>query len=366
MSQIKITDMDKIVKTLLASALLFVAGTSIAQNQGKPEVFPQGSIVYSLPSTSLYFTVEAEKESFTPGPYAKFAQKYLGVAARENGGDTYKIKSVRMTPFIEADPATNYPIIIGGSKTATANFLEFTNQGLLMWSDSYSGKSEKFRFASMKDNSIFNESSATSNLTSETTTLFKTVQTNGGIERVPVQQTQVVEKSLEKKAEETSALIFKLRAKRLEIITGETDATFSGEAMKAAVDEINRLETQYLDLFFGKSVFNTQEMSFEVTPSAENQKQMYIAFRISETAGLLPSDNISGRPVVLELKLNEEKPANFSMDLNNSKVKVIYYRKPEMVTARLTDGSTQLLQARVPIYQLGKMLSFPIDVATVK
>ncbi len=358
--------MNSILKSISVCALLISAGVAGAQNQGKPEVFPQGSIVYSLPSTSLYFTVEAEKESFTAGPYAKFAQKYLGVAARENSGDTYRIKSVRMTPFIEADPTTNYPIIIGGSKTATANFLEFTNQGLLMWSDSYSGKSEKFRFATMKDNSIFNESSATSNLTSENTTLFKTVQTNGSIERVPVQQTQVVEKSLEKKAEETSALIFKLRAKRLEIITGETDATFSGEAMKAAVDEINRLEAQYLDLFFGKTIYNTQEMSFEVTPVPENQKQIYIAFRISETAGLLPPDNISGRPVVVELKADEDKAANFSMDMGNSKAKVIYYRKPAMMNVRLTDGSVQLMQSRVPVYQLGKMLSFPIDIATLR
>lgn len=358
--------MDRIIKVLLTWALIVISGVISAQNQEKPEVIPQGAIVYSLPSTSLYFTVEAQKESFTPGPYAKFAQKYLGVNARENGGDTYTIKSVKMTPFIEADPATNFAIIIGGSKTATANFLEFTNQGLLMWSDSYSGKTEKFRFSSMKENSIFNESTVVSNITSETTTLFKTVPTSAGVERVPVQQTQVVEKSLEKKAEEISALIFKLRAKRLEIITGETDATFSGEALKAAIDEINRLESLYLELFFGKKVYNSQKMSFEVTPQPQSQKQIYIAFRISESTGLLPSDNISGRPVVLELKSLDDNSTSISMDLSNSKAKVIYYRKPAMLNARLTDGTTQLLQARVPVYQLGKTFSFPIDVATLK
>lgn len=358
--------MDKFKRTLLLLSLVIPIANLSGQSQQKAEIIPQGAIVYSLPSTTLYFTVEAEKESFVAGPYAKYAQKYLGVTARESSSENYKIKNVTMTPFIEADPETNYPIIIAGSKTATANFLEFTNQGLLMWSDSYAGKQEKFRFSTMNDNSIFNQASATSNLTSEKTTLYKTVQTASGVERVPVQQTQVVEKSLEKKAEETANLIFRLRSKRLEIITGETDATFSGEAMKAAVDEINRLENEYLDLFFGKSTFDSQVMSFEVKPKADNQKQIYIAFRVSESAGLLPSDNISGRPVVLELKSEEQIPSALNMDLGNSKAKVIYYRKPAMLTARLTDGTTQLLQARVPVYQLGKMLSFPIDVATVK
>jgi hypothetical protein len=358
--------MNRITRLLAIPAFALIpALQASAQNQAKPEVLPQGAIVYSLPSTTLYFKVEADCEKYMAGPYAKYAQKYLGIVAKEASGETYRIKSVTMTPFIEADPSVNYPIIIGGSKTATANFLEFTNQGLLMWSDSYSGKQEKFRFSTMNSNEIFNEESATSNLTNEKTTLFKTVQTESGIERVPVQQTQVVEKSLEKKAEETAALIFKLRQKRLDIITGETDATFSGEAMKAAVDEINRLETQYLDLFFGKSSHSSQIMGFEVVPKADNTRQIYIAFRISESAGLLPPDNISGRPVVLEIK-NDETKDNATMDLSNSKVKVIYYRKPAMVTARLTDGSVQLLQARVPVYQLGKMLSFPIDVATVK
>ncbi len=357
--------MARIFKTFAMLAVISAAGQISAQGQSKQEMIPQGAIVYSLPSTTINLRVEADCENFTAGPYAKFSQKYLGISARENSGDTYKIKSVTLTPFIEADQGVNYPIILAGSKTATANFLEFTNQGLLMWSDSYAGKQEKFRFSTMQEKPYLNSASATSNLTSEKSTLFKTVQTATGVERVPVQQSQVVEKSLEKKAEETANLIFKLRAKRLEIITGETDATFSGEAMKAAIDEINRLEKEYLDLFFGKSSHSLQIMSFDVTPDPSNQKQIYIAFRISETAGLLPADNISGRPVVLELKGEEEKNP-VSMDLGNSKAKVIFYRKPALVNARLTDGANQLLQTRVPVYQLGKMLSFPIDIATAK
>ena len=44
---------------------------------------PTGTVIYSLPQTVLSITVQSEREAFTAGPYASYAQKYLGVAARQ-------------------------------------------------------------------------------------------------------------------------------------------------------------------------------------------------------------------------------------------------------------------------------------------
>jgi hypothetical protein len=357
--------MNKIQNCLLLFAALTITTEAGSQTVKQGEKLPLGAIVYSLPSTTIHFDVVADHESFIAGPYAKFAQKYLGVPAREESAETYKLKSVEMTPYIEADYSTNYALNIGNSKNASANFLEFMSQGLIVWSDSYAGKEEKMRFQNMQKGNVFNQTQPTQNLTNEKTTLYKTVQTASGLEKVAVQQNQVVEKSLEKRAEETSNLIFKLRAKRVEIITGETDATFSGEALKAAVEEINRLESEYLTLFIGKSSYDTQRMSFDLVPSPDNQKQIYIAFRISDTQGLLPSSNIAGRPVVLELSVEEKVAAAPKMDLNNTKGRVIY-RRPAAMVAKVLDGQALLMQTRIPVYQLGTLLSFPLDVATAK
>jgi hypothetical protein len=71
--------------------------------------------------------------------------------------------------------------------------------------------------------------------------------------------------------------------------------------MGAAIDELTRLENEYMSLFVGYSEYNTQKASFDLVPSAERESQMYVAFRISDTAGPVPSDNLSGKPVVLEI-----------------------------------------------------------------
>jgi hypothetical protein len=325
---------------------------------------PSGAIIYSLPSTTVSMKVTAEHESFVAGPYAKYAQKYLGIDARTESGDYYTIKDITMMPYVEADPSVNVAINLGNSKNASANFLNFCAQGLVISSDSYTGKANSWRFPSVANNSEFAGSGAVSNLTNMSTTLYKAVRTSDGLETVPVQQKQIVEKSVEKKAEETAAMIFKLRQKRMDIITGETDMNYTGEAMKSVLDEISRLEQEYLSLFMGKSLKDDQTVIYDVIPKASNPKQMYIAFRMSDNQGLLPASNVSGRPFMLEFIADDEAINTSDVaTLQSSSKGKIAYRKPVTVNVRLLDGQKVIMQTRMPIYQFGKVLFFPMDIA---
>ena len=294
--------MKKIVITALA-ALFFCSSYTMAQTP--KSATPDGLVIYSLPGTSINLVVEAKKEIFIAGPYAQYAQKYLGTAARTENAVTYSMGSIHFHPYIEADATSRIAINLAGKNIAAANFLQFCSQGLIIASDSYTGKPEAWRFPSIAANDQFAGKGVGGNLTSTTTTLYKSVMTESGFQRVAVEQKQVVEKSIEKKAEEIANSIFNLRRKRVEIITGDTDAIFNGEALGAAIEEINRLEQEYLTLFFGITETSFQKMSFDVVPKAGSEKHIYVAFRISETQGLLPASNMSGRPIILELILDE-------------------------------------------------------------
>ena len=91
----------KRVLSLVAGTMLFLPAVS-AQNAQKD---PEGCLVYSLPSTVIRLEVEASGEHFYAGPYAKYAQKYLGVNARQTDAVSYSVTSVKMTPCTEADQA---------------------------------------------------------------------------------------------------------------------------------------------------------------------------------------------------------------------------------------------------------------------
>ena len=361
---------------LLPLAVIFVFSGNYADAQVSPAGAPasEGVVTYSLPCTSLLLEVEAVREVYTPGPYSKYAKKYLGIDVPQEAAEQYQLTSIKLTPFLEADMSKCYVVNLGSLATeATTSFFKMTSQGVIVLSDSPKANSDIWRFPTLTDNFEKDASGATPNFVSTETTLYKNVKNAaGGYDRVSIQQSQVVEKSTEKKAQEIANQIFALRKKRVEIITGDTDATFDGEAMGAAINEISRIESDYMNLFLGKKETAIQKINFNVLPKADNVRQMYVAFRLSPTQGLLSSDNVSGRPIVLELTPEEDlktiqtitevssSKKSFKSDPKAPKVN-IYYRVPSVCLIKVLDGQEMLLQTRVPVYQLGQTLSFPIE-----
>lgn len=346
--------MKRMIRIMAAVALAAASINASAQDSVKQD--PEGGLTYSLPMTSISLDVEAVQEKFYAGPYAKYAEKYLGVKARQKDETTFQLKEITMTPYVEADQSRRYTLQLkkGG---ADATFLKLSSAGLVSFADGRFAEDAAWRFPVQKKGD-FSDKGISSNLTSTSTTLYK----NGAklSEKVSVQQkNMVVEKSLEKKAAETAELIFSLRQQRLNIVTGDTDANYSGEAMGTALNEIARLEEEYMSLFMGYTDTQTQRMRFEVIPQAGRESQMYVAFRLSDAAGLVPSDNLSGKPIIMEITAPEFE--QIAAEPGKSKGSYIYYCIPAMCTVKLMDGMTILLQDRMPIYQLGQVSSMPAD-----
>ena len=333
-----------VLTILLAAGIISPAVRSSAQD-------PMGTVSYALPQTTITFEVEAVRENFYAGPYAKFAQKYLGVDARQEDQTTCTLSSVRMTPVIEADQTSRY--FITPDKNSMS-FLSLTSQGLIAVNDGNFGSGAEWRFASQAG-ADFSDKGVSSNLTSEATTLFRGVDGN----RVGVQQNMVVQKPLEQRAKEAAEMIFELRKKRVQIVTGDTDATYSGEAMGAALAEISALEKEYMSMFIGYSNFQTQKMKCDVVPEKDRKAQTYVAFRISDADGIVSADNMSGKPYLLELT-----PQGVSAAAGRgtaAKGNVAVYRIPATCSVKLTDGVNPILQDRIAVYQLGVESYFPIS-----
>lgn len=349
--------MKNTTRLLLALAVTLIPQLGSAQKKADPE----GFLTYSLPSTAITLDVEAVQEKFYAGPYAKYAEKYLGIKARQKDETTFQLTKIKMVPLLEADQSRRYSINVKKSEI-DATFLKLSSVGLVSFSDANFGDESVWRFPT-EGKGDFSGKGVSSNLTSESTTLYRNSKTESAYNKIAVQQNMVVEKSAEQKAAETAEMILRLRKQRLQIVTGDTDATYSGEAMGAAINEITRLEEEYMTLFTGYSDFQTQNMRFEVVPEAGLESQMYVAFRLSDTAGLVPADNLSGKPIVMEIVAQPfaepELPAEQS---KNKKEVEAYYRIPAVCTVKLMDGANLLLQSRMPIYQLGRESSLPVNV----
>ena len=327
-----------------------ISSVSLAQS---PNVDPEGSLVYALPSTSVRLEVTAVQKRYYAGPYAKYARKYLGTDVPQADRTTFEVASVKMLPCVQADLAKRYVVAPGSGMPA---FLTLTAQGLVSVAQAAAEETVwRFPAAGKAD---FSGKGLTSNLTSEAATLYRNVKSESAFDKMAVQQEMVVQKSPEARAKEAADMIFMLRDKRIQIVTGDTDATFSGEALSAAVAEIARLEQEYMTLFAGYTECEEQTMNFDVVPSADNVKQVYVAFRLSDTKGLVPSDDLSGKPYLLEFAVGQMEQVQAKPV--SSKGPVAYYRIPATCIVKLSDGVDVLLQSAMPVYQLGIESTFPL------
>lgn len=349
--------MNNTFKLIVALVVMVLPLTASAQKKSDPE----GFLTYSLPSTTILLDVEAVQERFHAGPYAKYAEKYLGIKPRQKDEATFQITEIKMMPLIEADQERRYTLNVSKGQI-DATFLKLSSVGLISFSDASFGDQSVWRFP-VDSKGDFSGKGISSNLTSESATLYHNAK-GSEYDRLSVQQDMLVEKTIDQRAAEAADMILKLRRQRLQIVTGDTDATYSGEAMGAAIAEMTRLEEEYMMLFIGYSEFQTQQMRFEVVPQAGKSGQMYVAFRISDTAGLLPADNVSGKPVIMEIVPQAFAQTTVTAEdvKRNRKEVLAYYRIPAICTVKLMEGADLLLQSRVPVYQLGRETSIPVNV----
>ena len=308
------------------------------------------TVSYSLPQTTVTVEVDAVQESFFAGPYAPFAKRFLGIDVREADAFRSYVKEVRLVTRVEADPKARFSV---DTKGAEDRFLALSSQGLVSFQDKLEAGDLVWRFNPQPE-ADFGTRSVTSQSRTETRTIWKDVQTDTAFVRMPVEESYQVAKTPEVKAQEAANMILKARKERFNISTGNTDATFSGEALGAALAELDRVEREYLTLFTGYTVSREQSGSFDIVP-VPGRKQQYPTFRLNNREGLVAE----GAGTVYSLEFEPDEVSDGQAAARDTK-SVVHYRIPAVCKVRLTTGGRTLFESRIPVYQLGLESLYPL------
>jgi hypothetical protein len=75
--------------------------------------------------------------------------------------------------------------------------------------------------------------------------------------------------------------------------------------LKAALDEIARMEKECLDMFYGSKTTTEQIHTFDITITPD--KNEYLVCRFSDDAGIVSADDLSGKPIVLKVETEKHK-----------------------------------------------------------
>ena len=292
---------------ILVIAAMMLAGTAAAQNYAikQADIYESadGVVLPDLNSTvAVDITVVADR--VVAGPYARYAQKYLGVRAPLSDKTTYEIESAKVA--LLGDESA-YPV--AGPLPAT----QVSNVG-------FDGSATEFA-------KILPDRMSAANVDSESA------------------------------ARAAAAEIFKLRRQRLDLITGETGENVFGAGLKDALKEIHALEDAYTALFLGKHSRTTETRRYTVNPSAD--RTSYILCRFAMQSGLLPANDLSGDVVLLQIRPTGELAVQ-GLRQASSKERAVKMRVADNSVCTVVVNSDEIAQSVLPIFAFGKNIDIAV------
>lgn len=293
-------------RNLFLAALLCLAVGAAAQENpriARLGAYEQdGRLTVGQPRTTLAVDITQEREQIVCGPYARYAQKYLGVRAPLTDKSSYALVGARIAL---ADDAR---LMASAELPAAEQRVE-------------SFRSEGDRFA-----------------------------------RLAPDRTSATMLPLEEAAREAAATIFSLRRHRLELITGEAGENVFGAGLEAALERIDRLEQSYLELFLGRQVVSVQTRRYIVVP--QEGKQQYVVCRFSPQDGLLPEDDLSGD--LVSLRLESEGDAAAVTPAGPKQTNREAFRVAASTVCTLMVGNRELARTVLPVFELGRTVEVAV------
>lgn len=284
--------MKKIFTILLAAVFVSLACDASAQQVVKQRIGTykeSGNVVVSEATTTLVVDLTVECEEFEAGVYARYAQKYFGKRASLVSRMSYAL--------------------VGGDVA-------------VLDAPSYYA--------------------APANIVTES------VVTTG--DKVMVDRLVADELTQEEAAKRAAERIFELRAARQDILLGEYGDGVYGAGLEAALREIERLENEYLKLFYGIRTVTTTTHRYIMPVSADTPNNVIARFNSEE--GLLAKDNVAGDIVMVSVT-----PSEMSYPASNPKGTVAY-RYANNANVVVSFAQEVLARRVLPIFEFGETVYF--------
>jgi hypothetical protein len=322
----------------------------------------QGSLIYSLPQTVFEIDITLVRTIEKPGPYAAFASDLIGLSdVIRHESEEWTLKSVSLIPRDEIDPSEYY--VVKSNAMIRAGAFVMQKQGLIL---DISSNSMINREISYNDGDAdfaalgFRDLGSTQYFAVQRDTAYRLVDADTTFIRIPYLVERRRQLTQEQLAERAARTLLEIREGRHMILTGETNVF---PQHNAPIDELNRLEKEYLSLFTGKVMSDEVKMKIYFTPESGRMQEEAVLFRLSEAWGVTEAGDESGKPVTINLTAaGKTKPLVLAADLQSMTSAPeggLVYRIPEVVELTIREGDRSVLRTRAVVHQYGQKVMLP-------
>ncbi len=373
--------MQKTIVLIILAAILILPGCGSKKpvTTGHANTFEHpgsGSLAYYfLPRTIVTVDVEVTESIQRPGPYAAYANKYLGLPdVIMEPSLAYEITGVKVSHYVEPDPAEVYVVHIPEQDEEERDkfLMALSESGLLfsynkVYEDGAFDKSltKSHNIGHFGTDATFNYFIDT-NLKEQIDTVIEHVM----LDTISIQRETLrsswVEKSDELRASEVAEYIMELREKKFDLISGFQEINYSKEALEYMYGEMDRMESDYLDLFTGISASDTIRYRFVHRPEKEDIAGRHTLFFFSSSRGVLPEGDTDGLPVTITYDRSKTTDAiarqiSQQQEPKRPKPKGFHYRIPEYADLNVFIADERRAEARMLVNQFGIVTHLPAE-----
>lgn len=345
----------------------------------KPCIIPYSEVkeevplfLYNLPATTIAVDIKVKQTQSFKGPYSSYATKFLGLDNKsiiKRNSIHFEIVDVQFSQFATPDSSQwyaymNNPSIIPNFSLSQENVL--INFNAVSDSIKNSPYPNVLNPTQVELEGTFRDLGVIKIESEEIQTVYRHIQSDTAIIKVPVQETVRSLKSIEDMARHVSDFIIKIRNHRYELVAGLYEAFPEGESLKASIEEMYSVENRYMSLFAGVNIDTTYTFTFLFTPQGNSITPILktLCYFDTETGITLinpdqqySNDNIS-QQLRLEIEYANYHPIISQRVSNGGPV----YRIPALCEVKILLGEEIVSSQMLSISQLGNTIQLPIDV----
>ena len=328
-------------KIALTAGLLLSVITASAQGLSsayQPGVTQDG-VSYWLPKTMITVTVTARKQTFKPGEFSRYAERYLRLNnVKDKAKEIWSIETVKISTSGIPDKDNLYTLAfpVKGNRP----YFDLTNDGVIQGVNVRKKEQQALKVQAPAPKPV-KKLNPQEYMTEEI----------------------LMASSTAKMAELTAKEIYNIRESRNNITRGQADfIPTDGESLKFMLESLTEQETALLTLFSGTN--ETEEVTFTINVTPDEALSKQILFRFSTKLGVLPIDNLAGEPVWIDIT-DRKMSDNYTMDPDQQKKlqapkskkegNFLYYRLPGRAGLRIYNNRTTFLEQEIQLAQFGSV-----------
>jgi hypothetical protein len=303
------------------------------------------NLTYALPKTVVKIEIETEKIIKKAGPYYRYSQRFLNLNnVITEDSEEWIIKGIKVTTAGTPDEENRYSIFSTGNNSAS--MINLTPEGIL---------------AGINTTNIDQPAPPAKHKKESYIPTIEDID----FDQTPLHEDLLLKTSTAAMAQEAANMIYKIRNNRIDLLSGELEnLPPDGKAYKTVLDELNKLEQDFITLFTGKTVTVSKKETIEITPDPLSSYNNYVLCRFSKQKGLIEAMDITGTPIYFKLDIIST-PALTNKNtepLKNSLKKGLFYCVPSSAKITIIDKNLQIASKNVDLAQYGQIISMPASI----